>query len=79
MIQIDIDADLNMVDDDDRNLARPPADVSGLRVGGVAAAGRPGFWSWVVIEEITEASVAFRQVTAHEAALSGDLVIAAPA
>ena len=35
MIQIDIDADLNMVDDDDRNLARTPANPDSLRQGGV--------------------------------------------
>lgn len=79
MIQIDIDADLNMVDDDDRNMARPPARSAGLKVGGVAVAGRPGFWSWVVIEEITDSSVFFRQVSAREAAAHGDLSVAASA
>lgn len=79
MIQIDIDADLNMVDDSDRNVARRPADSSRLRVGGVAVAGRPGFWSWVVIDEIHDASVVFRQVDAREAAAFGDLAVAAPA
>jgi hypothetical protein len=39
----DVDADLNLVDDAARNLARRPADVSGLRVGGVAIVGGPGF------------------------------------
>ena len=34
MIQIDLDADLNMVDDVDRNLARPPTNSAGLKVGG---------------------------------------------
>lgn len=67
MIQIDLDADLNMVDDVDRNLARPPTNSAGLKVGGVAVAGRPGFRSWVVIEEITDSCVFFRQVTAREA------------
>jgi hypothetical protein len=79
MIQIDIDADLNMVDDDDRNVARRPPDVAGLRVGGVAIAGRPGFWSWVVVEAVTADSVVFRQISAREAAVSGDLVVPAPA
>lgn len=77
MIQIDIDADLNMVDDDDRNLARTPANPDSLRQGGVAVAGRPGFWSWVVIEEITDKTVFFRQISAREASAHGDL--AAPA
>lgn len=79
MIQIDIDADLNMVDDDDRNMARLPAHSAGLKVGGVAVAGRPGFWSWVVIEEITDSSVFFRQVSASEAAAHGDLAVPASA
>ena len=77
MIQIDIDADLNMVDDADRNLARLPADSADFKVGGVAVAGRPGFWSWVVIEEITDSTVYFRQVTAREASAYGDLAVAA--
>ncbi len=79
MIQIDIDADLNMVDDEDRNMARSPSHSSGLKVGGVAVAGRPGFWSWVVIEEITDSSVFFRQVSAREAAAHGDLAVPASA
>lgn len=74
MIQIDIDADLNMVDDDDRNFARRPAKLRGLTVGGVAVAGRPGFWSWVLIEEISPTSVYFRQISAAEATKHGDLV-----
>lgn len=76
MIQIDIDADLNMVDDDDRNLARLPANSRVLEVGRVAVAGRPGFWSWVVIEEITDSAVFFRQISAREAASHGDLAVA---
>jgi len=77
VIQIDIDADLHMVDDEDRNLARLPPNSAGLKVGGVAVAGRPRFWSWVVIEEISDSSVFFRQVTAREATAHGDLAIAA--
>ena len=38
MIHIDIDADLNMVDDD-RNFARPPSRVP-LAIGDVGVAGR---------------------------------------
>jgi hypothetical protein len=79
VIQIDIDADLNMVDDEDRNIARRPAKASRLQVGGVAVAGRPGFWSWVVIEDLTDTSVVFREVSAHGAAASGDLSVAASA
>jgi len=79
VIQIDIDADLNMVDDDDRNMARLPAHSAGLKVGSVAVAGRPGFWSWVLVEEISDSSVYFRQISAREAAAHGDLSIAATA
>jgi hypothetical protein len=79
VIQIDIDADLNMVDDEDRNMACSPARSSGLKVGGVAVAGRPGFWSWVVIDEITDSSIFFRQVSAREAAAHGDLAVPASA
>jgi hypothetical protein len=78
VIQIDIDADLNMVDDENRNMARLPRDASHLKVGGVVVAGRPGFWSWVRIEEITGISVFFRQINASEAAAYGDLSVAAP-
>lgn len=79
MIQIDIDADLSMVDDEDRNLARRPVDPPWLKVGGVAVAGRPGFWSWALIEEITTTSVFFRQISWSEAAEHGELAIAASA
>ena len=74
MIHIDIDADLNMVDDDDRNFARVPANIP-LAAGDVAVAGRPGFWSWVKIEEVSATSVYFRQITAAEAATHGDLTV----
>jgi hypothetical protein len=77
MIQIDIDADLNMVDDEDRNLAPRPANLHELTVGNVAVAGRPGFWSWVLIEEISATSVFFRQISAAEAAKHGDLAVPA--
>lgn len=78
MIQIDIDADLNMVDDEDRNMARLPKDSTRFEVGSVAVAGRPGFWSWVVIDEITRTSIYFRQISARDAAAHGDLSVAAP-
>jgi hypothetical protein len=77
MIQIDIDADLNMVDDEDRNLAPRSAHPHDLTVGSVAVAGRPGFWSWVVVDEISETSIFFRQISAAEAAKHGDLAVPA--
>lgn len=79
MIQIDIDADLNMVDDDDRNVGRLSVGSSGLRVGGVAVAGRPGFWSWVLIDEIADGSVFFHQISSAEAATHGELAVRATA
>ncbi|MBN9608909.1 MAG: hypothetical protein BGO26_15105 [Actinobacteria bacterium 69-20] len=79
MIQIDIDADLNWVDDDDRNIAKLPAGESGLYVGSVAVAGRPGLWSWVFIDEIDTAGgwIYFRQIDSREAAQTGELAVAA--
>lgn len=80
MIQIDIDADLNMEDEEERNVARLPADNPRIKVGAVAVAGRPGFWSWVQIDEIDEIDdtiVFFRQITAREAAIHGELAVPA--
>ena len=76
MIQIDIDADLSMVDDDGRNFARFPVHGE-LAVGDVAVAGRPGFWSWVQIDEIDDAMVFFHQISARQAAAHGELAVAA--
>lgn len=74
MIHIDIDADLNMVDDADRNLARLPAG-SRLKAGDVVAAGRPGFWSWVLVDEVAGGSVFFHQISGGEAAKRGELTV----
>lgn len=79
MIQIDIDADLSMVDDEDRNFARLPADDARINVGAVAVAGRPGFWSWVQIDEIEDTIVFFHQISAREAAAHGELAVPASA
>lgn len=76
MIHIDIDADLNMVDDEDRNLARLPAG-SRFKIGDVAVAGRPGFWSWVLIDEVADGSVFFHQISGREAAKHGELTVPA--
>lgn len=76
-IDIDIDADLNLVDDDDRSMARLPAGPAALVVGGVAVAGRPGFWSWVIVDEINDMTVWFKQVSSREVAKHGDLGVAA--
>lgn len=79
MIQIDIDADLSMVDDQDRNFARLPAGDPRIKVGAVAVAGRLGFWSWVQIDEIDETIVFFHQISSREAAAHGELAVPATA
>jgi hypothetical protein len=79
VIQIDIDADLNMEDDDERNFARLPLGNPLIKVGAVAVAGRPGNWSWVQIEEIDDTIVFFRQISAREAAAHGELAVPASA
>ena len=45
MLQIDIDADLNWVDDADRNLAKVDDAAARFRAGDVTVAGRPGAWT----------------------------------
>lgn len=77
MIQIDIDADLMLVDDDDRYIGHLPADASRLRVGGIAIAGRPGGYTWALIEEITDTAVYFRAIDSDEARKHGRLERAA--
>lgn len=74
MVLIDIPADLNLEDDQGRNLAPLPNIGTPLTVGSVAVAGCRGFWSWVVVEEIQAGVIYFRQVTSREAARHGDLV-----
>lgn len=75
MIQIDIDADLQMEDDEERNFARLPADNPRIHVGAVAIAGRPGLWSWVLIDEIDGDIVFFHQIDRGEAEEHGQLVL----
>ena len=74
MVLIDIPADLNTEDDQGRNLAPLPDTGPALKVGSVAVAGRRGFWSWVVVEEIEDGVIYLRQVSAREAADHGDLL-----
>lgn len=75
MIQIDVDADLMMVDDDDRYIGHLPADTSRLEVGAVVIAGRDGGYTWALIDEITDAAVFFRAISHEEAAQHGRLVL----
>lgn len=77
MINIDIDADLNWVDDEDRNIAKVDGAAARYKAGVVAIAGRPGFWSWVLIDEVDEPWIFFRQIDSREAATHGDVVVAA--
>ena len=74
MVLIDISADLSTEDDQGRNLAPLPDTGPYLKVGSVAVAGRCGFWSWVVVEEIEDGAIFFRQVSAREVDDHGDLL-----
>ena len=78
MIYIDLDADLNMEDDDGRNLTRVPQPGPKPSVGSVLVAGRPHFWSWVVIDEVADGVAYFHQVSAKQAATIAPLVTAMP-
>jgi hypothetical protein len=77
MIQIDLDADLNWVDDEDRNIGKAANAATRFTVGEVIIAGRPGGATWAIIEEIEEPWVFFRAINAEEAAKHGDLQRAA--
>lgn len=65
------------VDDDDRNIAKVPGAATRYEVGGVAIASRPGYWSWILIEEVDEPWIFFWQIDSREAATHGELVVAA--
>lgn len=83
MIYIDLDADLSMEDDEGRNITLIDTDAARPSVGSALVAGRPKFWSWVVIDEIDEqptgkAIVTFHQVSAKQAASIGPLVVNLP-
>ena len=68
MIYIDLDADLNMEDDDGRNFARTTPSAAAPAAGDVLVAGRPDFWSWLVIDDVDGEIVYFHQVSARHAA-----------
>ncbi len=78
MIVIDLPADLNVEDDEGRNVARVP-DRASHAVGDLVVAGLPGFWSWAVVDEVTDALVFFHRVSATEAAAHGEIAVLAPA
>jgi hypothetical protein len=76
VIYIDLPADLNLEDDQGRNIARLADAVSleAVTPGAVLVAGAPRAWSWAVVETIDDGFVHFRQVSVREAALRGSLV-----
>ena len=84
MLHIDLDADLNMEDDNGRNFTVLPAGHARPAVGTPRVAGRPQSWSWVVVDAVEEnpdgtAVVTFHQVSTKHAATLGPLVEPPPA
>lgn len=77
MIVIDLPTDLNMEDDEGRNLACLPAGRA-VAAGDVVVAGVPGFWSWSIVDEVADGFVFFHRVSATEAAQHAELVVLAP-
>jgi hypothetical protein len=80
VIQIDLHADLNVEDDDGRNIAMitDAVDPSLVVAGGVLIAGTPSFWSWVRIDAIENELIYVHQISAKEAARHGPLVAPLP-
>ena len=77
MIYIDLPADLNLEDDEGRNIARLADAVTPDRrfTPGCGARGRqPHAWSWAVIEDVESGFVYFRQISARDAARRGSLI-----
>jgi hypothetical protein len=76
MIYIDLPADLNLEDDEGRNIARLADAVTPDTVtqGAVLVAGTPHAWSWAVIEDVESGFVYFRQISARDAARRGSLI-----
>jgi hypothetical protein len=76
MIYIDLPADLNLEDDEGRNVARLADAVTADAVtpGAVLVAGVPRAWSWAVVESVDSGFVYFRQISARDAAQRGPLV-----
>ena len=76
MIYIDLPADLNLEDDEGRNIARLTDAVTqdAVTPGAVLVAGAPRAWSWAVVEDVDSGFVYFRQISAQDAARRGPLV-----
>jgi len=66
MIYIDLPADLNLEDDQGRNVGRLADAVTPEAVtpGAVLAAGAVRAWSWAVVDSVDGGFVYFRQVSA---------------
>ncbi|MGH7921934.1 MAG: hypothetical protein ACREQM_18610 [Candidatus Dormibacteraceae bacterium] len=80
MIYIDLPADLNMEDDEGRNVV-PLADavsVAAVTPGAVLVVGAPKAWSWAIIDVVEDGFVHIRQVSAREAAQRAPLVAPVP-
>jgi hypothetical protein len=80
MIYIDLPADLNVEDDQGRNIARLAEAVTpdAVTPGAVLVAGAPRAWSWAVVEAVEDGLVYFSQVSARDAAQRGPLVTPLP-
>jgi hypothetical protein len=80
VIYIDLTADLNLEDDQGRNIARLADAISpdAVTPGAILVAGAPRAWSWAVVEAIDGGFVYFRQVSARDAARRGSLVSPLP-
>lgn len=78
MIAIDLPTDLNVEDDEGRNIAKLPEGRT-IAAGDIAVAGVPGFWSWIIDDEVTDGFVFFTRVSATEAAQHAELAVLTPA
>ena len=80
MIYIDLPADLNLEDDEGRNIARLADAVTPDAVipGAVLVAGTSRAWSWAVVDTVDSGFVYFRQISAQDAARRGPLVKSLP-
>jgi hypothetical protein len=76
VIYIDLPADMNLEDDEGRNIARLADAVAPDTVtpGAVLVADGPRAWSWAVVEGVDSGFVYFRQVSARDAAQRRSLV-----
>jgi hypothetical protein len=76
MIYIDLPADLNLEDDEGRNVTRLADAVSPDAVipSTVLVAETSRAWSWTVVDSVDGGFVYFRRISAQDAARRGPLV-----